>query len=552
MRIPKIGLERIGLRKIGLCRVGGKGASSSLLPAKIVGISYAREIGTNPSAMGNGLLTSEKWAKVSTIKGNSVVDGEQILSYQQWGESVIWNQLANVNTKTTFGTVSTLRAYTGITLQKTLPINHKILATCKSTLTDKDGGIPDIEYRMYIGNSTGQMNQTNLVTTNGDTSYFFVTPSTDTRKAVGVRYDGTPTEGDTLLVENIYVYDLTLMFGEGNEPTTIEEFERRRPRNVTNEYNEGTEINGDIEIKTVGLNQWDEEWEEGSLNKNSGVNIAGSIAKRSANYTQLTKNTKYYCAYSNGTSNAVWLMFYDLNGMPISHPVGKGQSGYLNNVMNYPFVTPNQDCTVRFYTKNEPDSRVCLHLVQDGLVSQYKPYTSTTTPLPNVSLIKDADGNQLFPYGLCSAGSVHDEITATKAIKRVGVVDMGSLEWGYKTNEKDFLSNVFAPNPKYIGETLCAIYGNSKSTNADGQSNKTVRITNTYKIIVKDSSYTSVDDFKATMQGVLLYYELATPIEVEIDKWKAEYKVEQGGTEQIVSANDTTNLKTDIIYGNKV
>jgi hypothetical protein len=128
---------------------------------------------------------------------------------------------------------------------------------------------------------------------------------------------------------------------------------------------------------------------------------------------------------------------------------------------------------------------------------------------------------------------------------------MGTLDWTYRL-ENDFLSNVFAPKPKYIGETLCVIYKNSKAINADSQSNKTARITNTYKIIVKDFSYTSVDDFKAAMQGVLLYYELATPIEVDIDKWKAEYKVEQGGTEQIVSANDTTNLKADIIYGNKV
>ena len=317
MRLPKIGLERIGLRKIGLCRVGSKGASSSLLPAKIVGTAIAREIGATPSAMANGTLTDQKWAKVSVIKGNSVVDGEQILSYQQWG--------------------------------------------------------------------------------------------------------------------------------------------------------------GDIEIKAVGLNQWDEEWEVGRLSQKGGVNETSDKAKRSVNYTRLTKNTNYYCAYSNGTSDAVWLIFYDLNGTPIYHPVGKAQINNLNNVINQSFITPNQDCTVRFYTKNEPDSRVCLHLVQDGLVSQYKPYTSTTTLLPNVSLIKDTDGNQLFPYGLCSAGSVYDEITETMAIKRVGV-DMGALS----------------------------------------------------------------------------YYELAEPIEVEIDKWKAEYKVEQGGTEQIVSANNTTNLKADIIYGNKV
>lgn len=85
------------------------------------------------------------------------------------------------------------------------------------------------------------------------------------------------------------------------------------------------------------------------------------------------------------------------------------------------------------------------------------------------------------------------------------------------------------------------------------QPNKTIKASASERYItIKDDSYTDADSFKQAMQGVLLYYELAEPIEVEIDKWKAEYKVEQGGTEQIVSAKDTTNLKTDIIYGNKV
>jgi hypothetical protein len=199
---------------------------------------------------------------------------------------------------------------------------------------------------------------------------------------------------------------------------------------------------------------------------------------------------------------------------------------------------------------------ICLHLVQDGIVSQYKPYTSATTPLPNVSLIKDADGNQLFPYGLCSAGSAYDEINGTKAIKRVGVVDMGTLNWSV--------------NPQYSGIVSVSIAGKAKNRNlltaiyttlnknflfseSSTYADKTIAGTTESKgVYVKDTSYTDAASFKQAMQGVLLYYALAEPIEVDIDKWKAEYKVEQGGTEQIVSENDTTNLKTDIIYGNKM
>lgn len=741
MKAERIGLKRIGLQKIGLPRIGVMGAGASMRPTEIVGISYAREIGSIPSAMGNGLLTSEKWAKVSTLKGNSVV----------------WNQLNKTFTANTFLTNSSNRAYKGIMLDKAFSINHKLLATCKSTLTDKDGGIPDIEYRMYIGKGPGTFSQPSPKCSNGSTSYFFVTPDTDTQQAVGVRYDGTPTEGDTLLVENIYVYDLTQMFGagnepttieefesrkpigvtndynegeiisyqqwgekvvwnqliknhdfskdenlysyqngtytlengvctvttvddknnglmmknykrrdghivyttvtysgdaftalwgnstsikipqsddittyhkifkipvvsytnnlnlfinkvastfklykvtlydftemfgEGNEPTTIEEFERRRPRNVTNEYNEGTEINGDIEIKTVGLNILDcnreiVRYTSGSptINKTWDYNkvyypcsnngyVNGSSASDLTNIIVTSQLIQATCpAQYYGLAIPIQLVGgaeYDF-----TYTSKSGQVGimYLNKEGQYVSTNHAINSTSRFTAEKDMQAVLmlvptvtnqivsitnpCLHLVQDGLVSQYKPYTSTTTSLPNVSLIKDADGNQLFPYGLCSAGSVYDEINETKAIKRVGVVDMGTLDWerGLYGENYLFIHNL-VNSPMGVKLLTAPYYTENTVVSRANQPNKTIKASASERYItIKDDSYTDADSFKQAMQGVLLYYELAEPIEVEIDKWKAEYKVEQGGTEQIVSAKDTTNLKTDIIYGNKV
>lgn len=512
---------------------------------------------------GNEPTTIEEFESRKPIGVTNDYNEGEIISYQQWGEKVVWNQLADINTKTGFAIVSTLRAYTGVKLPQTLSINHQILVTLKSTLTDKDGVIPNIYYQTYIGDSVGMMHQKSSAITNGNTSYFFVTPNTDTRKAVGVCYFGTSVEGDTLLVENIFVYDLTLMFGEGNEPTTIEEFERRRPRNVSNEYNEGTEISGDIEIKTVGLNQWDEEWEVGTIESTNGGNSTSKVSLRSKNLIPVIggKKYKYVAPYNSATRRYAMIFFYGNNKKYIKN---------VANIINGSIITMPTEayyCRImhQYYIQEYGtyNNDICLHLVQDGLVSQYKPYTSTTTPLPNVSLIKDADGNQLFPYGLCSAGSVYDEITETKAIKRVGVVDMGTLSWMHRTvlSNKPFqtssLKGLIAKSSQI--NILCAKYtSNVIPGGANAKLDKhlyrlfTDNGTNNHVILIKDDDYTDADSFKQAMQGVLLYYELATPIEVEIDKWKAEYKVEQGGTEQIVSANDTTNLKTDIIYGYKI
>lgn len=558
MKAERIGLKRIGLQKIGLPRIGVMGAGASMRPTEIVGISYAREIGSIPSAMGNGLLTSEKWAKVSVLRGNSVVDGEQILSYQQWGEKVIWNQLMKNHD---FSKDENLLSYAngiytlenGVCTVTTLDsqnLNGLIMKHYKR----RDGHVLCIavthsgdDFNVLLGNALN----VKVPKSDNITTYhrIFKAPIISYSNNINLFCNKIAS---TFKLYKVTLYDFTEMFGEGNEPTTIEEFERRRPRNVSNEYNEGTEISGDIEIKSVGFNQWDEEWEVGTIESTNGGNSTSKVSLRSKNLIPVIggKKYKYVAPYSSVTQRYAMIFFYGNNKKYIKN---------VANIRNGSIITMPTEayyCRImhKYYIQDYGtyNNDISLHLVQDGLVSQYKPYTSTTTPLPNVTLIKDADGNQLFPYGLCSAGSVYDEITETKAIKRVGVVDLGSLIWGVSREGEVYVTLSLAKLISREGSghnlnLLSAIY----SPNIEGHG-KIVFVKQDGALYVRNHNYTSTDDFKQAMQGVLLYYELATPIEVEIDKWKAEYKVEQGGTEQIVSANDTTNLKTDIIYGNKV
>lgn len=73
------------------------------------------------------------------------------------------------------------------------------------------------------------------------------------------------TDSFAIKKEGAIIADLTLMFGTGNEPSTVAEFEAIFPGYY--EYNAGTLISNDAEaLKTVGFNQWDEEWEVGLFN----------------------------------------------------------------------------------------------------------------------------------------------------------------------------------------------------------------------------------------------------------------------------------------------
>ena len=73
------------------------------------------------------------------------------------------------------------------------------------------------------------------------------------------------------------------------------------------------------------------------------------------------------------------------------------------------------------------------------------------------------------------------------------------------------------------------------------------------EIIIVDSSYTDVVTFKAAMQGVMLYYELAEPIMTELDKADQfrdlDYQVWNCGTEKAIAEGKSAPLAADITYG---
>ena len=105
-----------------------------------------------------------------------------------------------------------------------------------------------------------------------------------------------------------------------------------------------------------------------------------------------------------------------------------------------------------------------------------------------------------------------------------------------------------------VGNILAAQYNatNADSIVATGATpfNMSMGIAPNGNIYFVNTSYTDAASFKAAMQGVILYYELAEPIVTEIeDDFNLDYEVWNGGTEKIVSDVPTTPLKADIAYG---
>lgn len=160
-------------------------------------------------------------------------------------------------------------------------------------------------------------------------------------------------------------------------------------------------------IKTVGFNQWDEEWEDGSITS-SGVLQPISSSIRSKNFCPCLPNTTYYLRMIEGSTGQA-ICWYDsaknfiirVTDQETRNAISPSNASYFKlSLYNYKiqdYVTYNND--------------VCLNISDTLKNGTYEPYTSSTLSLPI---------STYFPTGMKSAGSVYDELTPSKAITRVG------------------------------------------------------------------------------------------------------------------------------------
>ena len=354
----------------------------------------------------------------------------------------------------------------------------------------------------------------------------------------------------SITLSNLQVFDLTKMFGAGNEPTTIEEFYSRIPMGIDlNAYNEGEVIHMDVQsIESQGVNAWDEEWEVGNIDVSNGLPLSQRyIRSKYDSPIKVLPNTEYYIY--NGTAigqtdvnyNAV-VFFYDMDDIFIKR---------TSSIANTTFTTPQNCEYVRFYLNKEYGTTykndICINISDTSINGKYFPYVKRTEDL---SIIR-----KYFPQGMKSAGSAHDEIRYNKAtqkwemVQRIGEDNMWELNWGYIESTAMFYVGTPGKYFRYMG-LLTTEYPNIESSQF---SKKIFAVTDILRLF--DPSYTDVATFKAMLQEkqVKLYYELAEPIVTELDaedQFKdLDYQVWNCGTEKAIADGKSAPLAADITYG---
>lgn len=358
-------------------------------------------------------------------------------------------------------------------------------------------------------------------------------------------YDQRESNWDDVQMKNLMVTDLTQMFGAGNEPSTYEEYLDRISHYHIKDayaYNAGEVMNyKGTGIKTTGRNIWDEEWEVGSLDGRTGQPTEGVTTFRSKNYCPIFGGTEYYLVSASFFIN---IFYYDKDKNFIV-----GKTFYGGNVV---FTTPGNAAYFKVRTdspNNIYNHDICINLSDPAFNGQYEPYRSYVRDWSEVM-------KKYFPDGMTSLNGVKDFFNERKAVRKFGVVDLGSLSYykggnvwislipDYKTNTPNVYVNAFTT--KYTQ----TIANNEMSSvdcpnlkfyaNAGGQVGG---------IGIRDDAYTTAESFKAAMTGVLLFYELAEPVEDIFEKpLNLTYTVINGGTETSLATENSTQFEGSIAY----
>ncbi len=257
-------------------------------------------------------------------------------------------------------------------------------------------------------------------------------------------------------------------------------------------------------VGVVGVNQWDEEWESGSLDETTGEKVPNGYMIRSKNYIPIKANTSYYIKYyASGLSDSNFVICY----------YGKDKT-FISSETNREVITtpPNAffmmfRCVTQYGTTYNND------------ISINYPSTDTEYHAYNGQTITIQLGDT---YYWCKL----DVVSGLLTVLGVGV-DLGDLTWSGSLSAYHYYTTLSIPY-KWANNTqfICSKYkfdGRETGGNYYGVSG-TFRYwyseggAQVYEIYLCDGTHTfsSFTEVKEYLSGTMLVYELATPLTIQL------------------------------------
>ena len=455
------------------------------------------------------------------------------------GNTLVWNQLISEQYSYTF-TAGGSNQNVNIQRIDNIVAGHKYLYAITQANSMSSNVRNTLQY-LYSNGSNVTVNESNVTNHNlnaGRYSWIFTAPSDNQNNWISLYY-WCHTPNVAVTINDAILVDLTLMFGTGNEPATGEEFASLFSLPFY-DLNTGTLLpfNG-TGLKTVGFNQWDEEWEVGAITAQGQPSITADRI-RSKNFIPVMPNTTYY----RKSPNNIQPFFYDANQQFIEY--GYWNTGAFPTPSNCAYMKFQVDPVYGLVYKND----ICINISNTELNGKYEAYKEASSSFPI---------SQYFPNGMKSAGSAYDELADSKAITRLikTVVDGTNVlasYYGSFQGHQLFYIDLFATtyvSYANMANLLSNLYETANNVTMD---DKHIRYqasdnqVNIGRIYWNDDSYTSANAMNTALQSnpleIISLAQSESSLDVDLD---LDFMAYENGTEQLLPINGSVPSTSPII-----
>lgn len=416
-------------------------------------------------------------------------------------------------------TVTAGYIYKDITLDNT----HKYLFSSYMNITSHTSG------SMYLGVwDYGQF--TNL------TSSEYVTSTINqwqrksmiiSNKTGGRLYVGSGSATAIGYIDGVMLYDLTEIYGAGNEPTDIAKLEADLPF-VDGIVSLGE--NNKIEICSCGKNLFDGVTKVAHIEGGTFIYKEG-VANTLSAISKVNKPGTYTFSCKNGNRN--YVAFFDKNPLHGSFPI---VSSLTNTI-----TVPRKGYIVLYMTNQsniiEPTD---IQLEESTIVTSYEETQNETIIVPLSSSIRS------LPNGVCDIADIENG----KEIRKIGKIVLdGSENWVLPNwSLTDVIGFALTIDSKINEQNILCLspsfnsYGRlyHRSFNGEG-----ISCSSSIAITISKSKLTTQDvtGFKAWLKAnpTTVYYELATSIEIPINS-KNRIRTYDGKTNIFLINNEIDSM----------
>lgn len=400
----------------------------------------------------------------------------------------------------------------------------------------------DLNYYAVIGGSTSKMEYTELGNTSTGKNPLWTILSPTDNSIGGNSWYILRVKQNAVCTNELaspQVFDLTAMYGFGNEPTTVEQFKKDYPQFfdekldgiwnvrtsgisttgknlfdiskwITSQYDvaNGTLVerlsNGAICQGNNGTGDGDNSYSNGWFRPMSDSSYSNRVHLKAGTYTVSADYTMIENSIVSTTRVGCYLYGdHQYTTSPTSVTVG-------NIVKVKSTYTVEEGYYYPVFTLNSGKAKIeNIQIELNSTATTYEPYTENKIDLLSTQTLNGINGVNDSIEVIDKGNGLYD----LKKTQNIDSVDLGTLDWvvdGSNFSSSSISSVIKTPTNDSVGNYVCQKYVNcaiSKSF-VDGD----FGVNSSGYLYFRNSAYTTATAFKTAVNGVILYYQLKTPV----------------------------------------